>query len=269
MWHGMRIIAALVIAAVLLSGPRWSAEAAEDPGRRVALVIGNAAYQHVARLQLSVNDATDIGAALRRIGFDVTVLLDAGRAEMEQAVRAFRNKLRGAEVGLFFYSGHGLEVDGRNLLVPVSANVQDPRDLPYETLALNDVIDEMNSAEPRFKLIILDACRDNPFESRIAPSRGIGRGAGLAAYQSVGTGTLIAFATAPGSTAADGEGSHSPFTTALVKHITTPGIEVNQMLTRVRVDVAAATERKQVPWVNSSLLDEVYLAAVPRPRTLQ
>jgi uncharacterized caspase-like protein len=120
--------------------------------------------------------------------------------------------------------------------------------------------------EAHANIVILDACRDNPFENRLAPSRSAAKGGGLIAYQTVGSGTLIAFATAPGNTAADGTGAHSPFTAALLKHIADSGTEVNQMLTRVRIDVAAATEKKQIPWVNSSLLGEVYLAAEVKPK---
>ena len=112
--------------------------------------------------------------------------------------------------------------------------------------------------EARANVIILDACRDNPIETRIASRSGT-RGGGLAGYSTVGSGMLIAFATAPGKTALDGTGVHSPFTDALLKHIATPGLEINQMLTRVRVDVVAATDRQQIPWVNSSLLGEIYL----------
>ena len=115
-------------------------------------------------------------------------------------------------------------------------------------------------------VIMLDACRENPFETHIGSGRSGRKGSGLSGYESVGSGTLIAFATAPGNTASDGNGAHSPFTTALLKHIGTPKLELNQMLTRVRVDVAAATEKKQIPWVNSSLLGEVYLGQEQRSK---
>ncbi len=235
---------------------------------RLALVIGNGSYRNAPALTNPPNDAHAVTKALREIGFQVIEATDLDRGRMEKVLLEFLQRAPFATVRLLFYAGHGIQIDGSNYLVPVDAMLASKRAANFELIDVDHILRGLDD-EARDNIIILDACRDNPFESRIAPNRGIGRGAGLAAYQSVGAGTLIAFATAPGNTAADGEGSHSPFTTALLKHVTTPGIEVNQMLTRVRVDVAAATERKQVPWVNSSLLDEVYLAAVPRPGTSQ
>jgi len=168
-------------------------------------------------------------------------------------------------VRLLFYAGHGISIDGNNYLVPVDAMVANKNAALFELIDIDRILKGLDD-EARANVIILDACRDNPFEPRLMPSRSAGRGSGLVAYQTVGSGTLIAFATAPGNTAADGTGAHSPFTTALLKYIGAPGIEVNQMLTRVRIDVAAATERKQIPWVNSSLLGDVYLGPEQRSK---
>lgn len=159
-----------------------------------------------------------------------------------------------------FYAGHGIQVDGNNYLVPIDAAVKSKNTAIFELIDIDRILKGLDE-ETHANVVILNACRDNPFETRIGPSRSAGRGAGLSGYEAVGAGTLIAFATAPGNTAADGSGTHSPFTGALLKHIGTPKLELNQMLTRVRIDVAAATEKKLVPWVNSSLLGEVYLTA--------
>jgi uncharacterized caspase-like protein len=158
---------------------------------------------------------------------------------------------------------HGISIDGDNYLVPVDATVATKTAAMFELIDIDRILKGLDD-EAHANIVILDACRDNPFESRISPSRSATKGGGLIAYQSVGSGTLIAFATAPGNTAADGTGAHSPFTTALLKHIGESGVEVNQMLTRVRIEVA--TEKKQIPWVNSSLLGEVYLCAESRPK---
>ncbi len=234
-------------------------------GSRLALVIGNGAYRNAPALPNPPNDARAVAKTLRDIGFQVIEGTDLDRGSMEKVLLEFLQRVPSASIRLLFYAGHGIQVGGNNYLVPVDAMVASKRAAVFELIDIDRILKGLDD-EAHDNIIILDACRNNPFESRIAPTRAIRGGAGLAAYQSVGTGTLIAFATAPGNTAADGEGSHSPFATALLKHIATPGIEVNQMLTRVRIDVAAATERKQIPWVNSSLLGEVYLAPVPRQR---
>jgi uncharacterized caspase-like protein len=165
-------------------------------------------------------------------------------------------------VALLFYAGHGLQVDGRNYLVPVDAKLETASDLNFGTVDLDRILASLEDPA-RANIVILDACRDNPLaRSFAAKTRSAAVGAGLAAYTSLGTGTLIAFSTAPGKVAADGEGANSPFTQGLIKYLRTPGLEVRQMLTRVRNDVAKATGEKQVPWDNSSLRGDVYLAGL-------
>lgn len=229
-------------------------------GARLALVIGNGAYRNAPLLPNPANDALAVAKALREIGFHVIAATDLDRTGMERALIDFLQKAPSANVRLLFYAGHGIQVDGNNYLVPIDATVKNKNTAIFELVDIDRILKGLDD-ETHANVVILDACRDNPFETRIAPSRSAGRGAGLSGYETVGAGTLIAFATAPGNTAADGSGIHSPFTVALLKHIGTPKLELNQMLTRVRIDVAAATERKQVPWVNSSLLGEVYLTA--------
>jgi hypothetical protein len=225
--------------------------------QRVALVIGNGAYRHVERLANPVNDARAMAASLRGVGFQVELLTDADKAGMEAAIRRFGSRADRAEAALFFYAGHAIEVGGRNLLAPVSAQVRSERDLPFELLEL-DLL--MSQVEGRAKvlLVFLDSCRDNPFREAL---RGITRGGrtrGLAAPEQSATGTLVAFATAPGQVALDGRGANSPFTAALLRHLDTPGLEVRSLMGRVRQTVRVETGGRQIPWDSSSLEGEFF-----------
>jgi Flp pilus assembly protein TadD len=230
---------------------------------RLALVIGNGAYVNATALANPPNDAAVVAKTLREIGFEVIEGTNLDRAGMERLVRDFLHRAPSARLTLLYYAGHGMQVDGKNYLVPVDAKLTAPSDLAFETLELDKVLAGLDD-EARANVVVLDACRDNPlarsFASKLGATRSAAAPAGLAGYATVGTGTLIAFATAPGQTALDGSGINSPFTTAFIKHVRTRGIEVNQMLTRVRIEVAAETKNRQVPWANSSLLGEVYLA---------
>jgi hypothetical protein len=225
---------------------------------RVALVIGNGAYAHAAALPNPANDARAVAKALRDIGFDVSEGIDLNQTGQEQLVRAFLRKASSARIALVFYAGHGLQVDGKNYLVPVDAKLATRTDLQFETLDLDRIMSGLDD-EDRTNIIILDACRDNPLGKSVG-ARARSTAGGLAAISSVGTGSLIAFATSPNEIALDGAGPNSPFTAALLKHIRTPGLEVRQMLSRVRAEVVTLTQKKQVPWDNSSLLGDVYLA---------
>jgi len=223
--------------------------------KRVALVIGNSAYEHAAELANPKNDADALSAVLTRLDFEVVTGIDLKRSEFEKTVREFTRLLRGADVALLFYAGHGLQVNGRNYLAPIAAKLSDEGDLDFETLPLHTILKQMER-EAKTNLIFLDACRDNPLAKNLARSMGtrsagsVGRG--LARVES-GVGTLIAFATEPGNVALDGDGSNSPFTKALLKHIETPGVDVDIMLRSVRKDVLDETGGRQVPWSNSSL----------------
>ncbi len=234
--------------------------------KRVALVVGNGAYEHTAALANPVNDAKDMAAALRALGFEVFEGLDLTEADFARKVRDFARAARGADAALFYYAGHGLQVEGRNYLVPVDARLSDEADLRFEALELSDVVELMERASPA-SLVFLDACRDNPLAQGLARSLGASRstsvGRGLARLDS-GVGTLIAYATQPGAVAADGRGRNSPFTAALVEHLATPGLEVNQLLNRVRQTVVAATDQKQIPWTHSSLTGDFYLSPPER-----
>jgi uncharacterized caspase-like protein len=222
-------------------------------GARIALVVGVSKYEHAASLPNTLNDAKDVSAALKRLGFDVETVLDPSRSSLEAAVRRYGDRSVGAEVGVFHYSGHALEASGRNWLLPASVNVSGERDLRFEAVDLNTVLEQTDGAA-KVSIVFLDACRDNPFAGRIsAPGRGFSRG--LARIEVTASGVLVAFATAPGQVALDGvnDSRNSPFTAALLSHLETGGLEVKGLLSRVTKDVVAQTKGKQRPWQNSSL----------------
>jgi uncharacterized caspase-like protein len=245
----------LVLAAGLLG---LGSAMAQDRGaaeRRVALVIGNASYK-MAPLKNPLNDAHDMAKALRGLGFEVIERQNLSREAFSGVVREFGDRLRGATVGLFYFAGHGLQVRGRNFLVPVDADIAREDEVPYRSFDVNEVLDKMDSARTPVNLVVLDACRNNPFARSFKTSQ-----LGLAQMDAP-TGTLIAFATAPGSVAQDGDaGANGLYTGALLKHIATPGMAVEQMFKRVRVDVVAGSKSSQVPWESSSLSRDFSFAA--------
>lgn len=238
------------------------------PGTRMALVIGNGAYAHVKTLPNPPNDARAVAKSLREIGFTVSEGVDLDRAAMQRMTREFLRDAVRAQVAIVYYAGHGVQVDGRNYLIPVDVELKPGTGMTEAMIDMDTIMAGLDD-QVRTNILIFDACRNNPMAQQIAAagsSRGIEGASGLAAPTSLGSGatfgagTLIAFATAPGQVALDGEGANSPFSAALSRHIGTPGLEVQQMLTRVRAEVVSGTKNKQVPWSNSSLLGEVYLA---------
>ncbi|MGJ5072760.1 caspase family protein [Bradyrhizobium oligotrophicum] len=246
-----------------------SSAAAAPTGQRMALVIGNGAYAHVQPLPNPPRDARAIARSLRDIGFTVTEGIDLDRAAMQAKTRDFLREATRAQVAVVFYAGHGVQIDGRNYLLPTDIAPSAGSDVVTAMVDMDQILAGLDD-QVRTNILILDACRNNPFAPPETASAGPGRGlsaTGLAAPSSLGAGatsgagTLIAFATAPGKVALDGDGDNSPFSAALTRHIGTPGLEVQQMLTRVRAEVVAGTKNRQVPWSNSSLLGEVYLAA--------
>jgi uncharacterized caspase-like protein len=228
--------------------------------------MGNGAYTSVAALANPVNDARGIAKNLRELGFEVSEGNNLASASMRRQLNEFLRTAATARFAFVFYAGHGLQVDGQNYLVPIDAKLGAGANVAAQLIDLDTILAGLDD-QIRTSIIILDACRDNPFATRAPVTATTGRSvrAGLAAPSSlgrgatVGAGTLLAFATAPGRVALDGEGANSPFSSALLRHIGTPGIEIQQMFTRVRADVVAITRSKQVPWTNSSLLGEVYL----------
>jgi hypothetical protein len=236
--------------------------------KRVALVIGNSAYQSTPLLANPRNDATEVGKVLKRIGFDVDVVVDTTKQEMDQALRQFGNKLDGASAAVFFYAGHGIQVDGINYILPVDVTLKNERDLHWEACDLTTVLKQMEGNN-RVNLLFLDACRDNPLSQTLARSMGENRSAVIArglAPMKASAGTLISYSTKEGEVAADGKGKHSPYTEALLKYIEMPGVEIGLMLRKVREEVITTTKKKQVPWEYGSLLGEFYFT---EPVTVQ
>ncbi|MDH6261911.1 caspase family protein [Bradyrhizobium sp. BR13661] len=235
---------------------------------RMALIIGNGTYAHVKALPNPPNDARAVAKSLRDIGFTVSEGVDLDRSAMQTMTREFLRDAARAQVALVYYAGHGVQVDGRNYLIPVDVELKPGANMTEAMIDMDTIMAGLDD-QVRTNILIFDACRNNPMAEHVAAAgtnRGIESASGLAAPTSrasgvtLGAGTLIAFATAPGQVALDGEGANSPFSAALSRHLGTAGLEVQQMLTRVRAEVVSATKNKQVPWSNSSLLGEVYLA---------
>jgi len=227
-------------------------------GGRMAVVAGNNVDQNVPSLPNPVNDATDLAASLVRLGFSVRTLTNLKYEDMRRALVEFGEQARGADIALIFFAGHGIQMGGENWLIPVDARVEGGDLRPERAAAVKiasinvtQVLSKME-AEQRVNLVFLDACRDNPF-GRSGPAKG------LAPIQNA-VGTLTAFSTKPGHVALDGDGRNSPFTTALLKHIPTPGLEIGGVMKRVRVDVIKSTKGEQVPFDESSLITDVVLA---------
>ena len=222
--------------------------------KRVALVVGNSSYENVARLNNPANDATAITAILKDAGFDIVESRrDLKTSEMRRVLRDFSDKVRDAEVAVVYYAGHGIEVDGTNYLIPVDATLERDLDVYDEAFPLDRILAVIEPAK-QLRLVILDACRDNPFAKtmkRTTGSRSIGRG--LAKVEPTSPNTLIAFASKAGSTASDGDSKNSPFTSALLKHIAIPGLDLRKAFGFVRDDVLKNTGNRQEPYVYGSL----------------
>ena len=230
--------------------------------RRIALVIGNSAYQNTPDLRNPKNDATDMAAALRRLDFEVFEGHDLDKRSMERMIRQFGVKLSGADLALFFYAGHGVAIGGQNFLVPVDAKLSSEGDADFEGLPLTLVLKQMER-EAKTSIVLLDACRDNPLARNLARTMGTRSplvSQGLAEVRT-GVGTLIGFSTQPGNVATDGTGRNSPYAGALLSHIELPGTDVSGVLISVRNDVLKATDGRQVPWEHTSLTGQVYLKA--------
>ncbi|MDP3427334.1 MAG: caspase family protein, partial [Humidesulfovibrio sp.] len=243
--RALRHILLTFLALGLLAAPIQAAE------RRTALVIGNSAYKS-APLKNPVNDARDMASALKGLGFEVKLLTDASHQSMEAAVREFGLSLRQGGVGLFYYAGHGIQTAGENYLVPVDAVIQTESDVKFGCLNAGLVLGKMEDAGNGLNVVILDACRNNPFGRSFRSAE-----QGLAKMDAP-TGSLIAYATAPGSVAADGTGKNGLYTEYLLKHMRTPGLAISDLFMRVRMGVVTATAKKQVPWESSSLTGYFY-----------
>lgn len=242
-----------LVVCTMLAATQFSATSA-FADKRVALVLGISAYEHVAKLPNPSNDAGAMANLLKKAGFDVVEThRDVGIAALRRAVGDFSDKAQDADVAVVFYAGHGIEVDGTNYLVPADAKLARDFDIEDEALSLDRLLKAIEPAK-RLRLVMLDACRDNPFSKtmkRTVASRSVGRG--LAKIEPTVSDTLIAFAAKAGSVALDGDNANSPFTTALLENIAVPGIDLRIAFGRVRDSVMASTGRKQEPYVYGSL----------------
>lgn len=249
-----RSLIAVAFALILSSLPA----AAE---KRVALVVGNSNYADATILANPVNDANEIAKALKASGFEVILGVDVDKRAFDTKVRNFAELLDGSDVAVFFYAGHGLQVGGRNYLIPTDARLANERDLDFDAVSLDLVLKQMELGRAeRTNIVFLDACRDNPFTRNLARSMGTRSGSigkGLAQVDT-GVGTFIAYSTQPGNVALDGKGSNSPFTAALAKHVREPNRNLTSVMIEVRKEVLAATDGKQVPWDHSALTGEFY-----------
>ncbi len=237
--------------------------------RRVAFVVGNGAYKNVAQLPNPPVDAKAMAGVLRNVGFDVVEGTNLTRDTMTQKLLEFGKRAQGADVAVFFYAGHGIAISGTNYLLPVDADIKSEMDVKLGAAINIDLTLDQTMSDAKVKLVFLDACRDNPFAAKIkaTATRSVSVQQGLAEMKS-GEGTLIAFATGPGQTALDGqEGTNSPFTRALIAHVTQPGVEIQQAMTEVRAQVNEETSKGQLPWGHTNLIGAVYLNPAAPPAT--
>ena len=220
--------------------------------QRTALVIGNGGYS-TGSLKNPVNDADDMAVALKRLGFNVILKKNAAQQDMEDAIRAFGDRLKKGGVGLFFYAGHGVQISGKNFLLPIGVKIDRETDVKYRAVDADMVLDEMGNAGNPMNIVILDACRDNPFGKTFRTAS-----RGLAIISSAPRGTLISYSTSPSSVAADGSGRNSPYTGSLMKHMMTPRLPIEEVFKNVRQDLVRETQGKQIPWELSSLEGRFY-----------
>ena len=254
----------LLILAVALWVGHASSGAAAPGTDRIALVIGNANYEHTQVLTNPRRDAKAIAAALTRIGFDyVRLKTDLNYDQMRRTIRSFGKRARRADVALVFYAGHGLEMGGQNYLLPVDARLLADDDLEFEAVTLESVLRQVRSAS-KLRLVVLDACRTNPLASKMQLSSGATRSVsrGLSRIEPEGD-VLVAYAAKHGTVAEDGRGLNSPYTTALLRHMETPGLEINFLFREVRDSVRKATSRRQDPFVYGSLGREALYLVPP------
>jgi len=259
-WGMSRLIGLRLLSLVGALLGIWTFGANAQQENRVALVIGNGAYVNADQLRNPVNDAREMAKVLRAAGFEVIVRENATRRIFTEALSEFAGKVTPGGVGLFYFAGHGFQVRGANYLVPVDATLSTEYDVKYETLDINDVLGRLDEARARLSLVILDACRDNPFSRRFRS----GGSRGLAQIDAP-RGTVIAYATAPGETAADGDGSNGVYTGELLKAIATPGLKLEEIFKRTIDGVARVSSNRQTPWVSSSFRGEFYFHPVVAP----
>lgn len=242
----------LVVAQILSAGSALAQGAGQE--RRTALIIGNSAYGQ-SPLVNPVNDAQAMAATLGSLGFTVTKLENASKSQMSDALRKFGDAIQNGGIGLFYFAGHGMQVGGQNFLIPVDANIAREDEVAADGVEMNLVLRKMDSAKNRLNIVILDACRNNPFARSFRSST-----RGLASMDAP-VSTLVAFSTAPGSVAADGSGSHGLYTEYLLRNLTEPGIKIEEVFKRTRFAVRQETRGRQIPWENTSLEEDFFFIA--------
>ncbi|MDW7692552.1 caspase family protein [Flammeovirgaceae bacterium SG7u.111] len=228
--------------------------AALPPQKRLALVVGNSNYTNGGSLRNPLNDARSIKASLEQLGFTVLKAEDCTQSSMKRAIDEFGAKLQGYDIGLFFYAGHGIQVNGNNYLVPINAKLETANDVEYDCVRADRVLAKMESAGAKTNIVILDACRDNPFERSWQRSA---KGTGLA-FMNAPSGSIIAYATAPGNTASDGYGANGLYTESLLEEMKNPNLTILQMFQRVRAKVVEKSNGKQTPWESTSLTGDFF-----------
>ena len=255
----------LLIVLLLTSIFASSAFAQQAAPPKFALVIGNGAYRHTTPLNNPVNDANDVAAALRTLGWNVTVISNAAQEQMETAIVTFKNRLTAApnSYGFFFYAGHGVQSNGENFLIPVDANIQSESFLRSRAVSVQIVLDELNAAGNALNVVVLDACRDNPYSWRRSGTRGLS----VVGHQPADS--IIVYATSAGATAADGSGRNGLFTTHLLNNLRTPGLEVTEIFRLTMGDVARASNNQQRPAVYNQFSGLAYLGTQPAPVVVQ
>lgn len=250
----------LIVALFLMPGAGNSAYSQVQPADakepRIALVIGNSAYRD-SPLVNPVNDARAIAKTLEQNGFSVTNRENAGLKDMQILLRQFGDQLRKGGVGLFFFAGHGMQIKGRNFLIPVDADIQREDEVAFNALDANAILEKMESAGNRVNIVILDACRNNPF------ARSFRSGSVGLAQMDAPVGTLVAFATAPGAVASDGSGVHGLYTQHLLEAMTISGAKVEDVFKHVRANVRRDSQGKQIPWESTSLEGDFYFKVAP------
>ena len=227
------------------------------PQNKIALVIGNSDYNQMS-LKNPKNDAFDLSYTLMSLGFDVILKTNLNHREMEESIREFKGKIMPGDIALFYYSGHGIQVDGLNYLIPVNESIDNEIDVKYNCLETGYVLDVMEQARSAVNIVILDACRNNPYQGYRSASRGF-------AFMSAPTGSIIVYSTAPGSVAQDGSGRNSPFTKSLIEKMKLPGLKIEDVIKEVRKEVAQETGGNQIPWESSSLMGDFYFTTSARP----
>ena len=253
--HGL----AAILTSVLVAGASAAAVPSAEP--RHALVIGNAGYS-VSPLLNSVNDATAVAKVLEKAGFTVDLKLNATQKQLQDAVTTFGDRLKGGGAGLFYFAGHGVQIKGRNFLMPVGSDIKREDEVPYKAVDVQQVLDKMETARNRINVVILDACRDNPF------ARSSRSGSGGLSSVDAPIGSLVAFATAPGSVASDGRGANGLYTQHLLANIERPGVSIEEVFKRVRLGVRLDSNGGQVPWESTSLEgDFTFFPGSPASRT--